>query len=70
MQLSPDKNQVLNYVAGLPFPLADENDPDAAIKLVFNFENRIAVDDLDVRNFECDTGRIAPNRPIWSSGTS
>jgi hypothetical protein len=57
-RLSPDKNQVLNYVAGLPFPLADERDPDAAVKLVFNFENRIAVDDLDVRNFECDTGSI------------
>jgi len=57
-RLSPDKNQVLNYVAGLPFPLADENDPEAAVKLVFNFENRIVVDDLDVRNFECDTGRL------------
>ena len=63
-RLSPDKNQVLNYVAGLPFPLADEHDPDAAIKLVFNFENRIVVDDLDVRNFECDTGSLdAKTRP-------
>ena len=57
-RLSDDGNQVLNYVAGLPFPLADERDPRAAVKLVFNYENRIAVDDLDVRNFECDTGSI------------
>ncbi|HXC51807.1 MAG TPA: DUF1329 domain-containing protein [Candidatus Limnocylindrales bacterium] len=63
-KLSPDKNQVLNYVAGLPFPLSDERDPDAAIKLIFNYENRIVVDDLDVRNFECDTGSIDDKRGI------
>lgn len=57
-RLSDDKNQVLNYVAGIPFPLVTADDADAAVKLVFNFENRIAVDDVDIRNFECDTGRI------------
>lgn len=56
--LSEDKNRVLGYVAGLPFPLADERDPDAAIKLMFNYENRIVVDDIDIRNFECDTGSL------------
>lgn len=63
-RLSPDKNQVLSYVAGLPFPLADETDPDAAVKLIFNFENRIVVDDVDIRNFECDTGSIEATRGL------
>jgi len=32
---------------------------------MFNYENRIAVDDLDVRNFECDTGSISdPTGPM------
>lgn len=63
-RLSADKNQVLNYVAGLPFPLTHQEDPDAAIKLIFNFENRIAVDDVDIRNFECDTGSLSANRGL------
>jgi hypothetical protein len=63
-RLSPDKNRVMNYVAGIPFPMTTENDEDAAIKLVFNFENRIVVDDLDVRNFECDTGSLHPKTGI------
>jgi hypothetical protein len=64
VRLSNDKLRLINYVAGLPFPLADENDPDAAVKMMFNYENRIALDDLDVRNFECDTGSLAPDRPL------
>ena len=64
VRLSEDKSHVVDYVAGLPFPMTDENDPDAAVKLMFNYENRIAVDDLDVRNFECDTGALAPNQPM------
>jgi hypothetical protein len=63
-RLSADKLQVENYVAGLPFPLVDENDPDAAVKLMFNFENRILVDDLDARNFDCDTGSIGTDGPM------
>jgi len=61
-RLSPDGNRVENYVAGIPFPLVDERDPDAAIKLMFNYENRIVVDDLDVRHFECDTGNLDAKR--------
>ena len=64
VRLSNDKLRLVNYVAGLPFPLADENDPDAAVKLMFDYENRIALDDLDVRNFECDTGSLAPDRSM------
>jgi outer membrane biosynthesis protein TonB len=64
VELSPDGNSMRNYVAGIPFPFVDENDPHVAIKMMFNFENRIAVDDVDVRNFACDTGRIPPKKGI------
>ncbi|MFQ5352277.1 MAG: DUF1329 domain-containing protein [Candidatus Binatia bacterium] len=64
VRLSSDRLSLENYVAGLPFPAVDDNDPDAAVKLMFNYENRIAVDDLDVRNFDCDTGSIGPQRPM------
>ncbi len=58
VRLSGNKLRLLNYVAGIPFPLVSVDDPDAAVKLMFNYENRISVDDLDLRNFDCDTGRI------------
>ncbi|MFT4571880.1 MAG: hypothetical protein ACI91F_002776 [Candidatus Binatia bacterium] len=58
-RLSDDKNFVENYVAGLPFPFVTAEDPDVAIKLMFNYENRIVVDDVDIRNFECDTGSLS-----------
>jgi len=64
VRLSDDKLRIENFIAGLPFPLVDENDPDAAIKLMFNYENRILVDDVDVRNFDCDTGSIDDDSPM------
>jgi hypothetical protein len=42
-----------NYVAGLPFPLIDVNDPQAASKIMWNFQFRPSyTDDLDARNAE------------------
>ncbi len=64
VRLSADKMRLENYVAGLPFPLVDPSDPDVAVKLMFNYENRIAVDDLDVRNFDCDTGSLSSGGPM------
>jgi hypothetical protein len=47
--LSPD-GRVLNYIAGQPFPLLDLNDPQAATKIMWNFNFRpLASDDLDLR---------------------
>lgn len=56
--LAEDETHTLNHVAGLPFPLLDDNDPQIAAKLMFNFDAAIAVDDLDIRNFDCDTGSL------------
>lgn len=60
VSLSSDKNSMRDYVAGIPFPLVTDDDPDVAIKMMFNFESRISIDDVAVRNFSCDTGRIPP----------
>ena len=51
------------YVAGLPFPLVDANDPDAATKIMWNFEFRpLYTDDLDQRGVEAVSHRAgSPN---------
>ncbi|RMD85171.1 MAG: DUF1329 domain-containing protein [Candidatus Dadabacteria bacterium] len=58
VRLSDDETHLINHVAGLPFPDIDPNDPHAGAKHMFNFNSAIAVDDLDLRNFDCDTGPI------------
>ncbi|MFQ5479260.1 MAG: DUF1329 domain-containing protein [Candidatus Binatia bacterium] len=58
VELSEDRTELKNYVAGLPFPKIDANDPTVASKLMFNFITTIRLDDLDLRNFDCDTGAV------------
>ena len=58
VKLSDDGTHLLNHVAGMPFPTVDVNEKWGAAKLMFNFNAAIAVDDLDLRNFDCDTGTI------------
>jgi outer membrane biosynthesis protein TonB len=62
--LTPDKNAMRNYVAGIPFPLVTDDDPDVAIKMMFNLESRLVVDDVAVRMFSCDTGATDPKAGI------
>jgi hypothetical protein len=56
VRLSPDKTYMLDYVAGVPFPFVQTDDPDAGIKMILNWDARIVLDDLDIRNFGCITG--------------
>jgi hypothetical protein len=59
VQLAPDGRSVLGHVAGLPFPSIDPNDPQVALKIMWNYEYKPYVtDDLDLRNFDADTGSI------------
>lgn len=45
--------ELKNYVAGLPFPLVDANDPQAATKIMWNFQFRpLFTDDIDAHNIE------------------
>lgn len=58
-QLSPDGRSLRGYVAGLPFPFIDPNDPQVAVKIMWNYEHRpFFTDDLAVRNFDADTGPV------------
>lgn len=58
VEIAPDSSHLKNHVAGLPFVKVDGSDPQAGAKHMFNFNAAIAVDDLDLRNFDCDTGAL------------
>jgi hypothetical protein len=62
VKLSADGRRVENYVAGLPFPKIDPADPQAAIKIMWNYDNKPeGTDDIDLRNFDADTGTMGTN---------
>jgi len=59
VKLAEDKLSLENWVAGKPFPNIDPSDPDAADKIMFNYEARWGeTDDVDLTNFDADTGSI------------
>jgi hypothetical protein len=65
VKLSPDGLRVQNYVAGLPFPNIDPMDPLVAMKIMWNYDyNYFITDDVDLRNFDADTGSITKNGPM------
>jgi hypothetical protein len=65
VKLAEDGLRIENYVAGQPFPVIDPNDPMVAFKIMWNFEHKPAItDDLDLRNFDADTGAIEPMKPL------
>ncbi len=64
VKLSDDGLHMEGFVAGRPFPRIDVNDPKAAIKIMQNYSFAIAFDDLDLRNFDGDTGPISGDRPL------
>ncbi len=50
--------ELKNYVAGLPFPLVNANDPQAATKIMWNFAFRpLYTDDVDARDVEAVSHR-------------
>jgi hypothetical protein len=58
VSLSPDHKSLSNYVAGLPFPKIDSNDPNAATKAIWNSQFRPGLtDDYDVRFTSCDVSK-------------
>jgi len=59
VKLSPDGLRVINWTAGQPFPNIDLNDPQVALKIMWNYSYGFAAtDDLDAENFDADTGSI------------
>jgi hypothetical protein len=60
VRLGPDGRSLENYVAGLPFPWIDANDPHSALKIMWNFSYGFFItDDIDERNWDADTGSIS-----------
>src|SRR5271155_3453373 len=54
VRLAPNRLTMVGYVAGQPFPLIDDNDPDAAAKIMWNMDFRpMWTDDFDARYFGC-----------------
>jgi hypothetical protein len=59
VKLTADGRELEGYISGMPFPNIDPNDPQVALKIMYNFEHRpYTTDDTDVRNFDADTGTI------------
>lgn len=54
VRLAPNRVSLAGYVAGQPFPIIDANDPDAAVKIMWNVMFRpMWTDDFDARYFGC-----------------
>jgi hypothetical protein len=65
VKLAADGLSIQNYVAGQPFPNIDTKDPQVAIKIMYNYDyNFLVTDDVDLRNFDADTGSIPTNGPM------
>jgi len=64
VRLSNDHRSLVGYVAGLPFPFIDPNDPTAGTKLMWNDTFRpTSTDDYDARDFSCISEYTGLNRP-------
>jgi hypothetical protein len=60
-----DKGELENYMAGLPFPLVDPNDPQVATKVMWNFSYRPQyTDDADIREVELESYSAASAAPL------
>jgi hypothetical protein len=65
VKLAPDGRSLVDYVAGMPFPTIDPNDPQAALKIMWNYDHKpFVTDDLDLRNFDADTGPVTDSAPM------
>lgn len=63
VSIGPDHRTISGYVAGLPFPTIDPNDPDAAVKVIWNTQFRpVFTDDYDLRFVDCDFGYTKEGR--------
>lgn len=57
-----DDLQLLDWVAGMPFPNVDNNDPQAAAKIMYNFQRtHYFSETLDLAYFDADTGTMLTN---------
>ncbi len=62
VSLSEDKRSLRNYVAGIPFPQIDLEDPDVATRIMFNLTRRYVVDNIDAPKFACVGADMDPEK--------
>jgi len=54
-----ERNQLVGWIAGKPFPRVDANDPKAPVKIMYNFQNtHYFTDDLGLHLVDADTGSL------------
>ena len=72
VKLAADGRSVIGHVAGCPFPKIDPNDPQIALKLMWNFNYKpYWTDDFVEKINDADTGQITGSAVrCKSSGTS
>jgi hypothetical protein len=59
VKLAADGVNIENYVAGMPFPELDPNDPKVATKIMWNYADKwLVTDDADARSLDADSGPI------------
>jgi hypothetical protein len=60
-----NRGELENYVAGLPFPSIDPNDPNAATKVMWNFSYRPQyTDDADIHEVEMESNSTTSRQTI------
>ncbi|MBI4516578.1 MAG: DUF1329 domain-containing protein [Deltaproteobacteria bacterium] len=65
VRLSPDGNTLENYVAGMPFPDIDPDAPDAATRIMWNYQYKpILTDDVLMRDFQVPSGPLTYDAPM------
>lgn len=66
VKLAADGVSIENYVAGMPFPNVDANDPQAALKIMWNYEYRPypGTDDFVEFEFPVYSGSLSYDKPM------
>jgi hypothetical protein len=65
VKLRSDGLMIENYVAGLPFPKIDTNDPQAALKIMWNFYNNwMGPDDIVEAGVDTFVGPVQANKQM------
>jgi len=63
--LRSDGLMIENYIAGLPFPNVDPNEPQAALKIMWNFyHNWVGPDDIVEKGVDTFVGGVEPNHAM------
>jgi hypothetical protein len=64
-KLSDDRMNLESYTAGLPFPNLDLNDPNVAMKIMWNYQYKpLITDDVLARDFQVPSGSLTFTGPM------